>query len=196
MGWTAARRGDRVLQALACVQAALFLAITHNMELSHFAINAFPAIVFATLVLRTPILAPVLALALLWTTATEGNGLLAHSILQADLLGQRQRPATSGKLTRAHAIYAGPFLPGMYYQLGKKNPFFVSETVVCDDVCQQRLVAQIQQVKPEIAFLDYEMISHLNYPGNGPVDAYVREHYIACPGEGIPVRAIDPSWCP
>ncbi|HSS37760.1 MAG TPA: hypothetical protein VLT58_03225, partial [Polyangia bacterium] len=37
MAATALRLRDRVLQALACVQAALFVAMLHNMEASHFA---------------------------------------------------------------------------------------------------------------------------------------------------------------
>ncbi len=196
MGWAALKRRDQVLQALACVQAALFVAMTHNMESSHFAINVFPAIVFATLVLRPAVIAPVLALSLVWVAAPGGAGFLAHSVLRADLLSRRPPPTLAQRVARAHAIYAGPFLPGVYYLLRKPNPFFVSETVVCNDECQQRLVAQLELVKPEIAFLDYQMISHLKYPQTGPVDVYLRDHYVPCPGEGIPVRAIDRSWCP
>jgi hypothetical protein len=119
------------------------------------------------------------------------------SVLRADLLGGRPKVVVKPRIAEARAIYAGPFLPGLYYLLGKKNPFFVSETVVCDDDCQRRLVAQLSQVKPELAFLDYDMIAHLNYPRTGPVDVYLRDHYAACPSHGgIPVRAIAPAWCP
>jgi hypothetical protein len=40
------------------------------------------------------------------------------------------------------------------------------------------------------------MISKLHYTAAGPVDVYLRDHYTPCPGDGIPVRAIDQSWCP
>ena len=39
-------------------------------------------------------------------------------------------------------------------------------------------------MKPELAFLDYEMVAHLDYPQTGPVDVYLRDHYTACPGHG------------
>jgi hypothetical protein len=104
------------------------------------------------------------------------------------------------RVAAARAIYAGPFMPGLYFALGKKNPYFVSETVVCDAACQRRLVAEIEATRPELAFLDYDMIRHLGYDErSNAVDAYFRDRYVACPPsdyEGLLVRAIDPSWCP
>ncbi|HVY36556.1 MAG TPA: hypothetical protein VHM31_01435 [Polyangia bacterium] len=213
MAVTALRLRDRVLQALTCVQAALFAAMLHNMEASHFAINAFPAIVFGVFILHDRVVRPrgaagiqlpaalvmamTLAFLLVWTGMTaDGAAYGEVSVLQADLLGKRPKPIIKPRVAQAHAIYAGPFLPGLYYLLGKKNPFFVSETVVCDEACQRRLVTQLENLKPEIAFVDYEMISKLHYTQEGPVDAYLREHYVPCPADGIPVRAVDPSWCP
>jgi hypothetical protein len=90
-------------------------------------------------------------------------------------------------------------MPGLYFNLRKKNPFFVSETVVCNEECRRRLVAQLEAIKPEIAFLNYEMIRHLGYDANNAVDAYFRDRYVQCPDtgyEGLIVRAIDPGWCP
>ena len=211
MAVTALKLRDRVLQALTCVQAALFLSMLHNMEASHFAINSFPAIVFGVFVLHDRVVRPraagqfpaavvlgmTLVFLLVWTGTTAGGaGYGEDSVLQADLLGKRPKPVIKPRVAQAHAIYAGPFLPGLYYLLGKKNPFFVSETVVCDDACQRHLVTQLDSVKPEIAFVDYDMISKLHYTQDGPVDVYLRDHYIPCPANGIPVRAIDPSWCP
>jgi hypothetical protein len=204
--------GDRALKALTVVQAALFVGMSHNMEASHFAINSFPAVVFAFFLVHErlvrprggvevsplPVIAMFAGLFLVWTFATVPGARYAEvSVLRADLLGGRPKVVVKPRIAEARAIYAGPFLPGLYYLLGKKNPFFVSETVVCDDDCQRRLVAQLSQVKPELAFLDYDMIAHLNYPRTGPVDVYLRDHYAACPSHGgIPVRAIAPAWCP
>jgi hypothetical protein len=211
------RLRDRPLKTLAAVQAALFASMSHNMELNHFAINVFPTVIFLSLVVRRRLaerapqtsreglgFSPALALAsvtgalLAWTAFTSaGAEFLTTSALKADLL--RHQPTAFGnpRIAAAHAIYAGPFLPGLYYLLKKNNPFFVSETIVCNDDCQRQLVAQLSQVKPELAFLDYDMVAHLDYPLTGPVDVYLREHYTACPGKGdIAVRAIAPGWCP
>jgi hypothetical protein len=213
---TAFRLGDRLLKVLALVQAALFASMSHNMELNHFAINVFPTVIFVSVVVRRLLerpsrplppslgFSPTVALAgltgalLAWSVFTPaGAEFLTSSALNVELLGHRPRAFSNPRITAAHAIYAGPFLPGLYYLLKKNNPFFVSETVVCNDECQRQLVVQLSQVKPELAFLDYDMVAHLNYPQTGPVDVYLRDHYTACPGQGdIAVRAIAPGWCP
>jgi hypothetical protein len=211
MAAVAIRVRDRVLQALTGTQAALMVAISHNTEASHLAINLFPAVVFAVFVLHDRFIAPrnerqlpapalmlgFLAALVLWTVATPpGRARWQTSVLDADLLHRGPKLEIPARVAQAHAIYAGPFMPGLYYLMGKKNPFFVSETVVCNDACQQRLIAQLRQVKPEIAFLDYEMVTHLHYPADRPVDAYLRQAYTPCPSGGIPAYAIEPSWCP
>ena len=212
--------GDRPLKVLALVQAALFASMSHNMEPTHFAINLFPTVIFLSVVVQRRLERPALALPsalssplslsstvalaavtgalLVWSFFTPAGAVfLQASALKVDLLGPRPRELSNPRITAAHAIYAGPFLPGVYYLFKKNNPFFVSETVVCNDECQRRLVAQLAQVKPELAFLDYEMVVPLNYPQTGPVDVYLRDHYTACPGHGdIAVRAIAPEWCP
>jgi len=213
---TAFRRRDRTLKTLAVVQAALFASMSHNMELNHFAINAFPTVIFLSVVGRRLAegpprtlperlgVSPAVALAtitgalLAWTAFTSaGAEFLATSALEVDVLGPTPKAFSNPRIAAAHAIYAGPFLPGLYYLLKKNNPFFVSETVVCNDDCQRQLVTQLGQVKPELAFLDYDMVAHLDYPRTGPVDVYLRDHYTACPGHGgMTVRAIGPGWCP
>lgn len=211
MGVVALRFRDRVLQALTCTQAALMLAIGHNAEASHVAINLFPAVVFAVFLLHDryvaprnerPVPAPALLLGffgllVVWTIATPaGRARFETSVLDADLVHRGPKITVPPRVAQAHAIYAGPFMPGLYYLFGKKNPFFVSETVVCNDECQNRLIAQLRAVKPELAFLDYEMVRHLHYPADRPVDVFLRETYVACPSAAVPVRAIAPSWCP
>ena len=212
MSWVAIRLRDRALKALAVTQAALFVGMSHNMELSHFAINSFPLVVFTFFVIHERIarprergeISPALVTAmfvgtiLVWTATTAAGARWAEvSVWHADILGRRPKMVVRPRIAQAHAIYAGPFLPGLYYLFKKKTPFFVSETVVCDDACQRRLVVQLSEVNPELAFLDYDMIARLNYPQTGPVDLYLRDHYTACPSRGsIPIRAIAPEWCP
>ncbi len=202
---------DRLLTALTVVQAALFASMSHNMESAHFAINAFPVLVFVSVALHRRFSRSVLerfpaGLALGVVTiaivagiaaSPAGAEFLSASVLRVDLLGHRQKAFTSSRITAARAIYAGPFLPGLYYLLGKKNPFFVSETVVCDEACHRQLIAELGAVQPDLVFLDYAMVRHLSYDQNAPVDAYLRERYVLCPGHGeMTVRASDARFCP
>jgi hypothetical protein len=198
------------------------------MELHHVAVNTFPLLVFVPLALRrhaasraavgdddaaagddaaaakrpsaTVMMAFIVALFAVLMATPPGRPMWKQSTLYFDFV--RRVPHNifpQPHVTAAHAIYAGPFMPGLYFALGKQNPYFVSETVVCDGDCQRRLLAQIETTKPEIAFLDYDMIRHLSYDQNNPVDAYFHDRYVACPPsdyEGLLVRAIDASWCP
>jgi hypothetical protein len=215
MAWISWRRRDRRMQALAVAQAALVASVLHNAEPGHMAINAFPFIMFVSRIVATrregsspagivaqylTMAAVVALLAVIAVVTPGGRQLAASSVLVADLIDRRPHTLIDGeRLAAAHAIYAGPFLPGLYYQLGKPNPFFVSETIVCDPACQQRLVGQLSQIKPEVALLHYDMVRHLAYDQNNPVDIYLRDHYVLCPGPYIGdliVRARDATWCP
>jgi hypothetical protein len=218
MGWIAQRRGDRVLQALAVTQAALVACMSHNLELNHLAINGFPALLFATLRIherlgrsrseKEPILSSGMTMAIIAAAfvvtivaTPTGRSFAASSTFSVNLLGRRSRGTlfSSPRVEQAHAIYAGPFLPGLYFQLGKKNPFFVSETIVCNAECQAQLIAELAVAKPEIVFLNYGMIQHLGYDPNSPVDVYLRHRYVLCQGHdygSMIVRAADASWCP
>jgi hypothetical protein len=212
MGWAALRSHDRRLQALAVVQAALTASTLHNVELNHVAINAFPFIIFVAVSLTRRLSAPERregsALAVMAVVAAFfgllvltplGRPFWQASTLYVDLLGRVPRaPLASPRLDAAEAIYAGPFLPGFYYLLGKKNPYFVSETVVCNRACQERLIGELAAVKPALALLQYDMVAPLGYDPDSPVDRWLRERYVLCRGDfnGLTVRARDPGWCP
>ena len=215
MTWLSWRRRDRRLQALAVAQAALVVSVLHNAEPSHMAINAFPFIMFVSHLIdtrregRAPaggashhlVMSGIVALFAVIAVATPGGRrLAASSVLVADLVDRRPRTVIDGeRMAAARTIYAGPFLPGLYYLLGKPNPFFVSETIVCSPACQQRLVAQLSQVQPELALLQYDMVRDLAYDQNNPVDTYLRDRYVLCPGRyfgDLIVRARDATWCP
>ena len=42
------------------------------------------------------------------------------------------------------------------------------------------------------------MVSHLGYDPDSPVDRYLRDRYVSCPGDfnGLTVRARIRGWCP
>lgn len=218
MATIAVRARDRLLMAVVVVQAALVGGLLHNAEALHVAVNSFPLIVFVPLMIErraararapgAPAKAPPAALIMAFVAGIfvilmvtpAGRPIWHASTLYVDFIRRPSRNIfPQARVAAAPAIYAGPFMPGLYYQLGKKNPYFVSETVVCNDDCRRRLLTQLEAIRPEIAFLDYDMVRHLHYDENNPVDAHFRDRYVTCPNadyEGLIVRAIDPSWCP
>jgi hypothetical protein len=206
MAAIAIRLRDRLLIAVTVVQAALLASLLHNMEAHHAAVNSFPLVVFVPLALqrfepRLQVAAAIVGASFVAFLLTPPLGpLFEESTLYVDFIRHPSRNIfPQPRVAAARAIYAGPFMPGLYFGLGKKNPYFVSETVVCNDDCRRRLLAQLDAVKPELAFLDYQLVRHLGYDENNPVDAYFRDRYVRCPNEnyeGVIVRAIDSSWCP
>jgi len=222
MAAIAIRLRDRPLLAVAVIQAALVASFLYNVDGHHVAINCFPLLVFVPLAAQryavrarpAPDAAPapeklsaaatmtivVAAFALFAIATPAGRSLFKQSTLDVDFIRRAPRNIfPQPRVAAARAIYAGPFMPGLYHALGKPNPFFVAETIVCNAACQRRLRAQLDQVRPEIAFLAYDMVRHLGYDQNNPVDGYFRERYVACRQdefEGLIIRAIDASWCP
>ena len=221
MAVVAIRLRDRRLGAIVATQAALVASVLYNVEVSHVAINCFPLAVFVPLALQvraarrqqpdaaalspdrlsaTATMTIVVGLFAIALVTPAGQVILRASTLYVDFIRRASRNIfPQPKVAAAHAVYAGPFMPGLYFGLGKKNPFFYSETVVCNDECRRRLLAQIREVRPEIAFLNYEMVRHLRYDADNPVDRYFRDNYVLCPPsdyEGLIVRAVDAGWCP
>jgi len=221
MAAIALRLRDRRLLAIAVVQGALVVSALNNTDAHHVGVNSFPLIVFVPLALQrraalragaapapppaksppaTVMMAIVVAAFAVLMATPAGRPLWKQSTLYFDFVRRVPRNLfPQPRVAAARAIYAGPFMPGLYFALGKKNPYFVAESVVCDADCRRRLLAQVEATKPEIAFLDYEMIRHLHYDENNPLDAYFRDRYVACPPseyDGVIVRAIDASWCP
>ena len=215
----ALRLRDRLLVAVAVFQLALFVSFLNNLELLHVAGNSFPLFVFVPMALQrrpagaraattpprekfsaaavTAIVVGVIA-ALLATPM--GRPLFEKSTLYVDFIRREPRNVIPRpRVAAAHAVYAGPVMPGLYYEIGKKNPYAVSHTLVCNGDCRNRLLAQITEIKPEIALLAYRVARPFAYDENNVIDAYFRERYVMCPvsdPEGLIVRAIDASWCP
>lgn len=223
MAVIAIRLRDRLVIAVAVFQAALVASMLHNTEAHHVAVNSFPLMVFVPFVLQrlsvrtaagkpaaatapskpaspTAMMAIIVGMFALLMATPSGRPLWRQSTLYFDFIRRfPQNLFPQPRVAAAHAIYAGPFMPGLYFALGKKNPYFVSETIVCNDDCLRRLLAEIEAIKPEIAFLDYQLARHMRYDVNNRVDTYFRDRYVACPPsayEGLLVRAIDSTWCP
>jgi hypothetical protein len=222
VGATAIRFRDRLLLAVAVFQVALVAGFLYNVELAHVAINCFPLAVFVPLALQrraagrgappaaapadarlaTATMALIVGMLAIVMATPVGRPAFQLSALDVDFIRRPSRNLfPQPKVAAAHAIYAGPFMPGLYFQLGKKNPFFYSETLVCGAACRQQLLAKIREVRPEIAFLEYEMVAHLRYDADNVVDRYFRDSYVLCPTPAtargpVIVRAVDASWCP
>jgi hypothetical protein len=76
-------------------------------------------------------------------------------------------------------IYAGPFIPGIYFATRKLNPSPYSFLITEQQTKEQFEQAQkdIARTKPACAILNYEIVEKFNYNKNNPVDNYIKKNY-------------------
>jgi hypothetical protein len=76
-------------------------------------------------------------------------------------------------------IYAGPFLPGLYFATGKLQPTPFSFLITNHQTEEQFLQAKnnLERKKPLCAILDYEIVQKFKYNKNNSIDQYINNHY-------------------
>lgn len=76
-------------------------------------------------------------------------------------------------------IYAGPFLPGIYFEARKLNPSRYSWLITNHHTKEQldEAVYNIKKNNPSCAILNYNMVKKYKYDFNNPVDNYIFSNY-------------------
>jgi len=76
-------------------------------------------------------------------------------------------------------IYAGPFMPGLYFAAKKNQPTPFSFLITNHQTEEQFLQAKkdLEAKKPICIIMDYEMVEKFKYNRNNPVDQYIDNHY-------------------
>jgi hypothetical protein len=189
---------NKQMLALGIFQSALFLSSSNIVEICHFMVNSFPFWIFLALILEKYFIKPaqsrprifgLAAFCLLTWLLFIGLMLIfmkvdlfQDNIISVDLL-QRQHPLDLlqiKEMKQAKYMYGGPFIPGLYYEFRKENPFFISNMLLCDQKCHEKMLLIFQSVKPEFALLCYGVNDFLHYNSDNPVDNYIRSAYHYC----------------
>lgn len=186
------------LWLLIAVQAALFVSSVNLIDWAHFGINLFPTVAFVGIVVhallvrlfskRSVVVIVVEGLIAVGMLATIGAGISqVFSGTHIYMSEQEQREHifselfTSTEITQAEDIYAGPFLPGFYYEFGKENLFTgASNMTLCDEACETEAIAILQQNEIEFVFLDYIISHKFGYDPQRRFDTLIREEYELC----------------
>jgi Dolichyl-phosphate-mannose-protein mannosyltransferase len=81
--------------------------------------------------------------------------------------------------SRCKSIYAGPFLPGIYYELRLQNSTSFSYLLTNFNTPEQFLKAreQLEIAQPDCAILYHGNVAHFNYNANNPVEEFFSSHY-------------------
>lgn len=78
------------------------------------------------------------------------------------------------------SFYAGPFLPGLYYEAKKRNPVSFSVLLTgFNTVAQFKSAAmELRASPPRCAVVDYAMVRKFGYSRQNPVDRFIMENYM------------------
>lgn len=76
-------------------------------------------------------------------------------------------------------IYAGPFLPNVYFETRKLNPSPYPILITNHQTRQQFKEARqaLEKHQPSCAVLNYKLVEKFNYNKNNPVDNYIMNNY-------------------
>ena len=169
-------------------QIALFIASFNSIELFHFLINAFPVCIMAGVFfqkifkfLKLKIWHHYLLYGYLIIVA------LAYTLAFIPLKFEKtiynfDTPYFFNipELKQAQHIYAGPFLPHIYFEFKKPNPFPYTLTYLCDQTCRQEILDIFKQTQPEFAILAYSRVDKFGYNRDNVIDNYIKDNYQEC----------------
>lgn len=178
---------DRMYCVLAIFQATLYIGILHNLGLSNFAVASFPAIILVNkMAMETKKINP------------EYRSIIEKSyyfftlllvVFAIDLASPSKLLFKGGfsnkvpqEVQKAESIYAAPFLPGVYFELGKINYFdTLSAETLCRSACQEKGLNIFQSTKPEFVLLAFSMTTKYNYfLEDSSIGKYVVSNYKSC----------------
>lgn len=77
------------------------------------------------------------------------------------------------------SLYAGPFMPGLYFEMRTKSTTPYSILINKQQSPEQFAIAEqlLQNNPPSCVVLNYETVKKFNYTKNNPVDAFFQERY-------------------
>ncbi|MBI2416278.1 MAG: hypothetical protein HYV33_06525 [Candidatus Kerfeldbacteria bacterium] len=208
LAWRAKSRAGWILAAS---QLALFLSSAHIIDRYHLLINSFPVLVqlivavtqyWQTLLQYLPRWQQVLLNDLIIVAIGSLFIMPIHRTFQTATIfldeATTYQTLRFPEMQSAQYIYAGPFLPSLYFELRKPNPFvFSNNMTLCSSACQQATLAVFQTVQPEFVILDYDLVAKYGYaPWSQPIDRYIQSHYIQCQSLGPNLLLLAQEHCP
>ncbi|MFC1678439.1 hypothetical protein ACFLZ9_01735 [Patescibacteria group bacterium] len=81
---------------------------------------------------------------------------------------------------RVNDLYAGPFIPGLYFETKKINftPYYILLTSFQGEEEFNETRNLLKKNQPRCIVMNYRIVEKFNYDKNNPVDLYIEENYI------------------
>ncbi|MFA6106089.1 MAG: glycosyltransferase family 39 protein [Patescibacteria group bacterium] len=179
------------IKYLAGIQAALFATTLVRPDLNHINLVIFPALCLIPSVFSNPILfnstksiigaASLSAASILLCVSVFP---LANFLIFTPSFLFSNESAVINYIRKncqdpGNYLYAGPFLPGLYFETGMMNPtpysFLITNHQTESQFAEARNI--LAKVRPRCAILNYSMVEGFRYNQNNPVDSFIRNNY-------------------
>lgn len=167
------------------LQIFLIFSILNNPDIWHVYTNSFCAIILLIVLLRTvflqlniyikkfvftPVTCAIFLFVLLYATTNHYNS----SVFISDGIQKIK------KIVGDQNIYAFPFAPNWYFELGKNNPYRNSNLLEKNSPTEhfEKNLAILKIENPKFILTDYSAVEKYRHSYKNVIDEYIRENYI------------------
>jgi 4-amino-4-deoxy-L-arabinose transferase-like glycosyltransferase len=173
----------RATVALALAQTALYLSVLNKPGLWDLLWNAFPTMIFFVAVvvhvlkkMPRPIRRGAAAVFVMMIVGSWAARAVAH----APRAGAVEAFLACIKAENFTKIYAHPFAPGMYFELGLPDPYTyaVLLTGMYPEGAFERQLRDIRRERPDGIILNYSQANRFGFNSDNIVDNYIARNYV------------------
>lgn len=186
--WLLRHGSGRAAWFMMLLQAVFFMSALQRPDLGYITRTLFPLLALFPLLVSAASTASRLSKFFL---AWIGAGVLLLTVLVPTAIATRyatplfevsQHPAlryVRENCTASPYLYAGPFVPGHYFETGKLNPTRHSYLVTNLNTSAQFLdvLKDIQAHAPQCVVTNYPLVEKFRHDRNNPVDNYIARNY-------------------
>lgn len=165
-------------------QFALILSYANNPDKYHVGLNAFPIIILAAAHIGT---------FRFWTKyiatkiyAASATGIIMVTFLIFSAMQSLMVTISIEKFIKEtkdmvgnENIYSYPFLPNMYFELQKPNPYYNDVLIENHSPISfyEKNLTILKKEKPKFVILDYALVNKYYENHNNIIDNYIKENY-------------------
>ncbi|PIZ99255.1 MAG: hypothetical protein COX77_01970 [Candidatus Komeilibacteria bacterium CG_4_10_14_0_2_um_filter_37_10] len=174
--WHEHNRSRNIILMLVILQFFLLLSIFNRPDFNHLVINIWPLLLIFIYYSNN----------YLTNKSQQVNFLISFLIVACILQGvnnfniyhYQDRFKIIDNIVGSEQIFAHPFLPGLYFDLGKDNPYFTSvpETIQGNAYFLQNNYQTLIDQQPGFVITNYELVRKFNYQKN-IIDDYIAANY-------------------
>lgn len=184
--WILRREKTPTVWLLICLQFFLFISIIPRPDIYHIALAIFPLYILFALALRRAKNIHKTANYCLYALASFAVLIILKPVVLSLFIYPpfyTLEKTNTFQFIKKHCsgeyIYAGPFLPGMYFEAKKLNPtpYPVLITGIQTNEQFTEAAKRLEIYQPDCAVLNYAIVEKFNYDRDNPVDNFIENNY-------------------